>query len=86
MWQPSRNDAACKALMAELEKLPRRDTTLASYIVEALGEIGDPKAVPFIVRWMDCEDFEVHKIASWALAQLGPDGIEALLRMAANRG
>jgi len=80
-----RNGVACKALIAELEKLPNTDATLASYIVEALGEIGDPKAVPVIARAMDSDDFELQKIASWALTKLGGDGIGALLRMAANR-
>jgi HEAT repeat protein len=79
-----RNDVACQALIAELERLPRRDSTLASYIVEALGEIGDPKAVPAIARAIDFGDFELQKIASLALTKLGVDGIEALLRMAAN--
>lgn len=38
---------------------------------EALGEIGDPEAVPTIVRAIGAGDFELQKIASWALAQLG---------------
>ena len=80
-----RNDAACQALIAELETLPNLGLTLASYIAEALGEIGDPKAVPAIVRAIDSGDFELQKIASWALTKLGPDGLEALLRIAANR-
>jgi len=80
-----RNDVACKALMAELEKLPKANSTLASYMVEALGEIGDPKAVRVVVRAIDSGDFELQKIASWALAKLGGDGIEALLKLAANR-
>jgi HEAT repeat protein len=79
-----RSDAACQALMLELDRLQSADSTLASYIVDALGEMGDPKAVPIIVRSMDLGDFEHQKIASWALAKLGADGIEALLRMAAN--
>ena len=78
-----RNDVACQALIAELGET-RADSTLASYIAEALGEIGDPKAVPAIVRAIGVGDFELQKIASSALAQLGTDGIEALLRMAAN--
>jgi HEAT repeat protein len=80
-----RSDVACKALMAELEKLPSMSSTLASYMVEALGEIGDPKAVPVMVSAIDSGDFELQKIASWALAKLGGDGIGVLLRMAANR-
>jgi len=79
-----RNDAGCQALMAELEKI-HADSTLASYIVEALGEIGDPKAVPVIERAIGTGDFEFIKIASGTLAKLGADGIEALLRMAVNR-
>lgn len=79
------NDVACQALMTELGNI-RATSTLASYIVEALGEIGDPKAVPVIVRAIGAGGFELHKIASWALTKLGPDGLEALLRMAANRG
>jgi HEAT repeat protein len=80
-----RNDVACKALIAELEKRPNTDSTVASYIVEALGEIGDPKAVPVIARAIDSGDFELQKIASCALTKLGRDGIAALLRMAADR-
>lgn len=78
-----RNDVACQALMAELGRICA-NSTLASYIVEALGEIGDPKAVPVIVRAIGAGDFELHKIASWALAKIGTDGVEALLAMAAN--
>jgi HEAT repeat protein len=80
-----RSNVACKALMAELEKFPSMSSTLATYIVEALGEIGDPKAVPVMVRAIDSGDFELQKIASWALAKLGGDGIGVLLRMAASR-
>src|SRR6266853_745026 len=76
--------AACQALMAELEKRASTDLTLASYIVEALGEIGNPETIPLIKRAITSEDFELQKIGSWALAQLGTEGIEALLQIAAN--
>jgi HEAT repeat protein len=79
-----RNAAACQALMAELEKRASTDLTLASYIVEALGEIGNPEAIPLINRAIASGDFEPQKIGSWALAQLGTEGIEALLQIAAN--
>lgn len=78
-----RNDAACQALLAEFEKFPSVDSTLASYIVEALGEIGDPRAVHVMLKAIDSGDFELQKIAASALAKLGRDGIEELLRLAA---
>lgn len=78
-----RNAAACRGLMAELEKRASTDLTLASHIVEALGEIGNPDAIPLIKRAIASGDFELQKSGSWALARLGTEGIEALLQIAA---
>jgi HEAT repeat protein len=79
-----RSAAACQALMAELEMRASTDLTLASYIVEALGEIGNPEAIALIKRAIASGDFELQKIGSWALTQLGTEGIEALLQIAGN--
>jgi hypothetical protein len=46
------NAAGGQAPMAELEERASSDSTLASYIVEALGEIGNPEAIPMIERAM----------------------------------
>ena len=79
-----RNAAACQALMAELEKRTSSDSTLASYIVGALGEMGNAEGIPLIESAIASGDFELQKIGSWALARLGTEGMEALLRLAAN--
>ena len=79
-----RNAAACQALMSELEKRTSSDSTLASYIVEALGGMGNAAGIPLIERAIASGDFELQKIGSRALARLGTEGIEALLRLAVN--
>jgi len=79
------NDAACPVLLAELERVASTDSMLASYIVDALSEIGNPVAIPLIVRAISSGDFELQKIASCALAKLGTEGFEILLRIAADR-
>jgi HEAT repeat protein len=81
-----RNVAACQVLRAELGKFPSSvDSTLASYIAEALAEIGDPEAVPVLAKAVEAGDFELIGVASRALAKLGAAGIKELLRLGANR-
>jgi HEAT repeat protein len=75
----------CAALLAELEKVLRSDSTLASYIVDAVGEIGDAAAVPALARLVEDRDFEIQKAASFGLAKLGPAGIRGLLDIAQDR-
>jgi HEAT repeat protein len=79
------NSAASAALLAELKKVGRTELALASYIVAALGEIGDSDAIPLLSRMFEHWDFETQKMATWALARMGPKGTQALLCIAADR-
>jgi HEAT repeat protein len=70
--------AVCEPLLSELDKVLEANPTLASYIVKALGEIGNPKAIPALARLVEHRDPEIQRDASCALAQLGPDAIQIL--------
>ena len=80
-----RDHSACAPLLAELEKIRETDATLASYIIESLGEIGNPQAIPLLARMVEYGDGDIQKLASWALAQMGAEGVEILLRIAPDR-
>jgi HEAT repeat protein len=80
-----RDPNACAPLMTELEKISNTNWTLVSYIVEALGEIGNQQAIYVIARMVEHGDFETQKVASWALAKMGKEGVEILLKMAPDR-
>jgi HEAT repeat protein len=68
--------AVCEPLLSELDKVLQTNSTLASYIVEALGEIGNLKAIPTLAKLVEHRDPDIQRDASCSLAQLGPDAIE----------
>jgi len=70
--------ALCEPLLAELERALESNATLASYIVEALGEVGNPRAISTLVKAVEHRDHNIQRDAICALAQLGPDAIEIL--------
>jgi HEAT repeat protein len=70
--------ALCEPLLVELESRMDSDSTLVSYIAEALGELGNPKAIPPLAKLVGHVDPDVQGAASFALARLGPDGIPTL--------
>lgn len=45
----------------------------------ALGEIGDARAIPVLIRTMGDENAEVRKYAARSLIKFGPEAVEALL-------
>lgn len=76
--------AASLPLMTELDAVLKTDLTLASYIVEALGEIGNDQAISTLASLVDHPDFDIQKAASYALAQMGTEGTDILLRIASD--
>jgi phycocyanobilin lyase alpha subunit len=67
--------AAVNALIEALEDEADR-TELGGYplrrnAARALGKLGDPQAVPMLIRCLDCSDFYVREAAAQSLAMLG---------------
>ncbi len=77
----SRDPALCEPLLAELDKILESDPSLATVIAEALGEIGDTRAIPALAKLSEHGDPAV----SFALAQLGPAAIGILQGMVRDR-
>jgi HEAT repeat protein len=50
-------------------------------VVWALGEIGDPRAIPVLVETLGSDDAEVSKYATRSLVKFGPAATEALLEV-----
>ncbi len=73
--------ALCEPLLVELESRLDSDSTLVSYIAEALGELGNPKAIPSLAKLVGHGDPDVQRDASFALARLGPDAIPTMLEI-----
>lgn len=80
--------AVVEALIAALEDEADR-TELGGYplrrnAARALGKLGDRRAVPGLIRCLDCEDFYVRKAAAQSLGMLGdPVCIPALMQLLA---
>jgi HEAT repeat protein len=70
--------AMCEPLLVELEHRFESDSTLVSYIAEALG---NPKAIPSLAKLVSHGDPDVQLDASFALARLGPDAILTMLEI-----
>lgn len=78
------NPVAIEGLIAALEDESDR-TELGGYplrrnAARALGKLDDPRAVPGLIRCLECEDFYVREAAAQSLGMLGePTAIPALL-------
>ena len=78
--------AAIEALIAALEDEADR-TELGGYplrrnAARALGKMGDRRAVPGLIKCLDCSDFYVREAAAQALGMLGdPTCIPALMQL-----
>jgi HEAT repeat protein len=66
---------AVEPLVAALERGEGR----LYVVVWALGEIGDPRAIPALVGALGSDDVEVAKYATRSLVKLGPSATEALV-------
>ncbi|WP_242056825.1 MULTISPECIES: HEAT repeat domain-containing protein [Oscillatoriales] len=81
-----RTETAVTALIAALEDEADR-TELGGYplrrnAARALGKIGDLRAVPGLLRCLDCTDFYVREAAAQSLGMLGdPVSIPALMQL-----
>ena len=81
-----REPAAVDALIAALEDEADR-TELGGYplrrnAARALGKLGDRRAVPGLIRCLDCSDFYVREAAAQSLELLGdPAAIPALMQL-----
>jgi HEAT repeat protein len=70
--------AICEPLLAELEKILVTDRTLASHIAEALGAVGNPRAIPTLAKLVEHHDPDIQRDSSFALAELGSDAIQIM--------
>jgi HEAT repeat protein len=68
------------ALHALVQMLSDKDWQVRREAAWALGEIGDPKAVPFLIRSLRDKDKYVRRAAAWALGKIGdPQVVPALI-------
>ena len=65
---------------------PSNPTTLRRTCVGALGELGDPSAVPALTALLDEPDRRLAELGAGALVRVGPAGTEVLLRCAGSTG
>src|SRR6478736_6591816 len=59
--------------------LPNADLTLGRSILEALGELGDPRAISLLIAALEHSDVEIRKSARWALIRIGKLAVPALI-------
>lgn len=82
------DEAAIEALILALEDESAR-TELGGYplrrnAARALGKLADPRAVPGLIRCLDCSDFYVREAAAQSLEALGDAAcVPALMRLLA---
>lgn len=81
-----REPVAVDALIAALEDEADR-TTLGGYplrrnAARALGKLGDQRALPDLIRCLDCSDYYVREAAAQSLEMLGnPAPVPALIKL-----
>ncbi len=83
-----REQAAVDALIAALEDEDYRtelgDYPLRRNAARALGKLGDLRAVPGLIRCLDCSDYYVREAAAQSLEMLGdPAPVPVLIQMLA---
>lgn len=79
---PAAVDALIKALEDEADRTELGGYPLRRNAARALGKLGDRRAVPGLLRCLDCSDFYVREAAAQSLEMLGdPDAIPALMQL-----
>lgn len=79
---PAAIEALLAALGDETDRTPDGGYPLRRNAAKALGKLGDRRAVPPLIRSLDCSDYYVRESAAQALEQLGdPTCIPALVNL-----
>ncbi|MDY7012350.1 MAG: HEAT repeat domain-containing protein [Cyanobacteriota bacterium] len=80
--QPEAIEALLEALDDEADRTPDGGYPLRRNAATALGKLGDRRAVPPLIRCLDCEDYYVRESAAQGLEMLGDAaGIPALIKL-----
>lgn len=75
-------DALIAALEDETDRTPEGGYPLRRNAARALGKLGDLRAVPGLIRCLDCSDFYVREAAAQSLGMLGdPTCIPSLMQL-----
>ena len=69
--EPAVIDALIAALEDETDRTPDGGFPLRRNSARALGKLGDKKALPALIRCLDCSDFYVREAAAESLGMLG---------------
>ena len=77
--------SAFEPLTAMLAEALETDWTLSWYIIDALGMLGDTRAVPLLVDTMEHSDFDVQKSAMYALVSFGQVAVAPLVDIALDK-
>lgn len=82
---PAVVDALIEALEDEADRTELGGYPLRRNAARALGKLGDQRAVPGLIRCLDCADFYVREAAAQSLEMLGdPAAIPALRQLLAS--
>jgi phycocyanobilin lyase subunit alpha len=85
MQDPKSIDALVIALKDECDRTNLGGYPLRRKAAEALGRIGDRRAVPALIQALECEDLFLRETAAWALSRIGdPSASTALLALLAS--
>jgi phycocyanobilin lyase alpha subunit len=80
--EPAVVDALIAALEDEADRTEMGGYPLRRNAARALGKLGDRRAVPGLIRCLDCSDFYVREAAAQSLEMLGaPAAIPPLMRL-----
>jgi len=77
--------SAFEPLTAMLAEALETDWTLSWYIIDALGMLGDTRAIPLLVDALEHSDFDVQKSAMYALVSFGQVAVEPLIKLLRDR-
>ncbi len=79
---PAAVDALIEALEDEADRTELGGYPLRRNAARALGKLGDRRAVPGLIRCLDCSDFYVREAGAQSLEMLkAPDAVPALMQL-----